>query len=159
MQKSYLFYMFSILILFIGIKIAFSLIYIIDQEKSINNGNYPSEENEGNYTLNILLKEQNVFKSRFMKLLELTRLNEGYFNKTIKKKINQWKNSSYPYIDIERFSIPIISTISAGKSSFLNFLLNLKNSELQTGEGITTKICVIVRHKKGEKKENFIKLI
>ena len=106
--------MFSIFILFIGIKIAFSFIYIKDQEKSINNGNNLSDENEGNFTLSILLKEQNIFKSRFMKLLELTRLNEGYFNKTIKKKINQWKNSSYPYIDIERFSIPIISTVSAG---------------------------------------------
>ena len=150
--------MFSIFILFIGIKIAFSFIYIKDQEKSINNGNNLSDENEGNFTLSILLKEQNIFKSRFMKLLELTRLNEGYFNKTIKKKINQWKNSSYPYIDIERFSIPIISTVSAGKSSFLNFLLNLKNSELQTGEGITTKICVIVRHKKGEKKGKLYKV-
>ena len=132
-----------------------------DQEKITHNGNNEnslSHENEENYILNDMLKEQNIFKSRFMKLLDLSRIGDGYPDEKIKMKINKWKNSSYPYMDIERFSIPIISTVSAGKSSFLNFLLNLENNKLQIGESITTKFCVIIRHKKGEKKGKIYKV-
>ena len=157
-QRSCLFCILSILILIIGLIIPFSC-FFKDQEKITNNENNTLDENDGNFTLNDLLKEQNVFKSRFMKLLDLSRIGDSYSDEKIKRKINKWKNSSYPYMDIERFSIPIISTVSAGKSSFLNFLLNLENNKLQTGESITTKFCVIIRHKKGEKKGKIYKVI
>ena len=157
-QRSCLFCILSILILIIGLIIPFSCLFK-DQEKITNDENNTLDENEGNFTLNNLLKEQNVFKSRFMKLLDLSRIGDSYSDEKIKRKINKWKNSSYPYMDIERFSIPIISTVSAGKSSFLNFLLNLENNKLQIGESITTKFCVIIRHKKGEKKGKIYKVI
>lgn len=40
------------------------------------------------------------------------------------------------------------SNISAGKTSILNYILNLKNNLLQSGENITTKFCVIIRDNK-----------
>ena len=43
-------------------------------------------------------------------------------------------------------------TISAGKTSILNYILNLKNNLLQIGENITTKFCVIIRDNKNYKK-------
>ena len=83
-----------------------------------------------------------------MKYLDFSRIDEFFSEGDIKKKINIWKNISYPYLGIERFAIPMISTISAGKSSTLNYLLNLKNNKLQIGEKITTKFCMIIRHNK-----------
>ena len=46
----------------------------------------------------------------------------------------------------------MISTISAGKSSILNYILKLKNNKLETGPNITTKFCVIIRDNKKYKK-------
>lgn len=71
--------------------------------------------------------------------------------KTI-KKIETWKNKAYSYSGIERFSIALISTISAGKSSILNYILKLENNKLETGPKITTKCCVIIRDNKKYKK-------
>ena len=68
-----------------------------------------------------------------------------------KKNIEDVKNSIYPYLGLERFAIPMISTVSAGKSSTLNFLLNLPNNKLEIGESVTTKFCVIIRHNKNYK--------
>ncbi len=47
---------------------------------------------------------------------------------------------------IERFSIQIIGLISSGKSTFLNYLLNIEC--LETKYDITTKCIVIIRHNK-----------
>ena len=91
-----------------------------------------------------------------MKYLELSQIINSIDNKTIKQNINFWKNISYPYLGIERFAIPMESTISAGKTSILNYILNLKNNLLQIGENITTKFCVIIRDNKNYKKgKNF----
>ena len=128
--------------------------YIYNHLIKRNNIN-PINENQNKIeeeSLNILkneLKRQNRLKYNFMKYLDFSRINEFYSEgEEIKKKINIWKNISYPYLGIERFAIPMISTISAGKSSTLNYLLNLKNNKLQIGEKITTKFCMIIRHNK-----------
>lgn len=47
---------------------------------------------------------------------------------------------------IDRFSIPIIGLISSGKSTFLNYLLNIDC--LESKYDITTKCIVIIRHNK-----------
>ena len=47
---------------------------------------------------------------------------------------------------IERFCIPIIGLISSGKSTFLNYLLNIDC--LESKYDITTKCIVIIRHNK-----------
>ena len=51
------------------------------------------------------------------------------------------------YINIERFAIPVIGRISAGKSTFLSYLLGLK--DIKGDEEIaTTQIICIIRHNK-----------
>ena len=50
---------------------------------------------------------------------------------------------------IDRFSIPIIGLISSGKSTFLNYLLNIDC--LESKYDITTKCIVIIRHNKSLK--------
>ena len=106
----------------------------------------------GNFSLKIQKEEQDILKKNFMKYLELSRIIDSIENETIKQTINLWRNISYPYFGIDRFSIPMESTISAGKTSILNYLLNLKNNLLQIGENITTKFCVIIRDNKKYKK-------
>ena len=89
------------------------------------------------------IKKQNIIKSKLWKFLE-----ENYANDT---KVTKIKNKIYPYLGLKRLSIPMISTVSAGKSSFLNFFLNLPNNMLQIGETKTTKFCIIIRHNKNYK--------
>jgi len=69
----------------------------------------------------------------------------------IKELIEEFKNKYYTYKDIKRFSIPVIGCISSGKSTILNYLLNLKKI-LQVAHKITTKCICIIRHRKGCKK-------
>ena len=95
------------------------------------------------------MEEQNIIKLKIMNYLENLE-NEEIQDK--KENIEYVKNRIYPYLGLERFSIPMISTVSAGKSSTLNFLLNLKNNILQIGEKATTKFCVIIRHNKNFKR-------
>ena len=69
--------------------------------------------------------------------------------------LEDFKNKYEKYIDIERFSIPIIGVIDSGKSSFLNFLLGINCLEMNSD--ITTKCVVIIRHKKDlEENERYI---
>ena len=56
----------------------------------------------------------------------------------ISKKYGRFKN-------IKRFFIPIIGIISSGKSTFMNYLLQLNNI-LEIGEQITTQFICIIRH-------------
>ena len=76
--------------------------------------------------------------------------NELIKDKSIIKDINNFKNKYYNYLNISRFAIPIIGSISAGKSTLLNYLLQLKNL-LEIGEGITTEFFSIIRHNKNYK--------
>ena len=68
-----------------------------------------------------------------------------------KDMIKEFKNKYYIYKGIKRFAIPVIGCISSGKSTILNYLLNLKKI-LQIGGDIVTKCVCIIRHKKGCKK-------
>lgn len=99
-----------------------------------------------------LLKEKmeihNIIKSKIMIYFENMEYEEI---KAKKEKIEYVKNIIYPYLELERFAIPLISTVRAGKSSTLNFLLNLKNNILQIGESSTTKFCTIISHNKNFK--------
>ena len=52
-----------------------------------------------------------------------------------------------PFLNINRFIIPIIGVINSGKSTFMNNLLNLQNI-LQIGDTITTRFAAIIRHDK-----------
>ena len=56
----------------------------------------------------------------------------------ISKKYGRLKN-------IKRFFIPIIGIISSGKSTFMNYLLQLNNI-LEIGEQITTQFIYTIRH-------------
>ena len=49
------------------------------------------------------------------------------------------------YINIKRFTIPVIGRISSGKSTFLNAILGLNNI-LESNTDITTKFVCIIRH-------------
>ena len=109
----------------------FSL-YNKDEEDFAENKeqNYENEEEEQKYFYDTsLIKEkdrQNKLKKNLMKLLESSQNIRTLNEKQILQKIDIWKNHTYPYLGIERFSIPMISTISAGKTSTSNYLLNLK---------------------------------
>ena len=65
----------------------------------------------------------------------------------IKSIIEKFKKKYHTYININRFSIPIIGPISSGKSTFYNYFLGL-NGCLETKEKITTKTICIIRHNK-----------
>ena len=68
-------------------------------------------------------------------------------DESIIKEFQNLKDKYYNYLNISRFSIPIIGSISVGKSTLLNYLLNLRNF-LQSGERITTRFFCIIRHNK-----------
>ena len=65
--------------------------------------------------------------------------------------LKEFKNEYEKYIDMQRFSIPIIGTVSSGKSTFLNFLLGI--DYLEFSHKITTKCVTIIRHKPIDKPE------
>ena len=94
------------------------------------------------------MEKHNIIKSKIMTYLENF---EDVEILAKKEKMQDIKNKIYPYLGLERFAIPMISTVSAGKSSTLNFLLNLANNKLEIGESATTKFCVIIRHNKNYK--------
>ena len=86
-------------------------------EEPIKSEEEKSQFISGNFSLKIQKEEQDILKKNFMKYLELSRIIDSIKNETIKQTINLWRNISYPYFGIDRFSIPMESTISAGKTS------------------------------------------
>ena len=60
----------------------------------------------------------------------------------LEKEFNKYEK----YVGIKRFCIPVIGLISSGKSTFLNFLLNIEC--LESKFDITTKCVVLIRHNK-----------
>ena len=108
--------------------------------------NYSIYENKS--SLEKKMEKHNIIKSKIMTYLENF---EDVEILAKKEKMQDIKNKIYPYLGLERFAIPMISTVSAGKSSTLNFLLNLANNKLEIGESATTKFCVIIRHNKNYK--------
>ena len=71
--------------------------------------------------------------------------------------IEKFKTKYHTYININRFSIPIIGPISSGKSTFYNYFLGL-NGCLETKEKITTKTICIIRHNKNNIKPKIYKI-
>ena len=98
---------------------------------------------------NILIS-QNESKYKLMYILDKSRYIESISDEKIKNLISKWKKDNLAYLGIERFSIPMLSTINTGKSSTLNFILN--TNYLQVRDNVTTKCCVIIRDRKGYKK-------
>ena len=80
----------------------------------------------------------------------------NYYNKyldddRIKKETNNIKEKYYTYANITRFAIPIIGSVGVGKSTLLNYLLDLNNF-LETGIDITTRFLCIIRHNQNYEK-------
>ena len=82
------------------------------------------------------------------KILQSFELNLKYINdKLLLYKINLFKSEFEKFVNLKRFSIPIIGKINSGKTTFLNYLLDL-NDLLETSENITTKFICLIRHNK-----------
>ena len=100
-----------------------------DEEPTIIN---PTNFNKLMKKIEILDEFVNNF--RFYKNINVTK----EFLNTLSKKYLRFKG-------IERFCIPIIGVISSGKSTFMNYLLQLNNI-LEIGDNITTQFICIIRH-------------
>ena len=74
----------------------------------------------------------------------------------LKNLILEFQKKYAQYKGLKRFSIPVIGCISSGKSTILNYLLNLNNI-LEIGEDITTKCICVIRHQKNLKKPRVFK--
>ena len=74
----------------------------------------------------------------------------------LKKLILEFQEKYAQFKDLKRFSIPVIGCISSGKSTILNYLLNLNNI-LEIGEDITTKCICVIRHQKNIPKPRIFK--
>ena len=83
--------------------------------------------------------------------MAIPEINDEYF--LFKKKYEQFKG-------IKRFAIPVFGIISSGKSTFLNYILNL-DELLEIKEDISTQFICIIRNKKNLKKPKLysIKLV
>ena len=94
----------------------------------------------------------------------ITRLNELLFsNKTIlDKKFEEEMNKFYikysNQISLKRYSIGIFGKISSGKSTFLNYLLGLKDI-LQVKSEVATKFVCFIRHNKNNDVPKFYEAI
>ena len=73
--------------------------------------------------------------------------------KNLKEEIKKFNENYSNYEELERFSIPVIGKISCGKSTILNYLLDLEDS-LQIESNTTTKFICIIRHNKLLKGKN-----
>ena len=99
-----------------------------------------------------LVEKLNKVNKKINEFLSLT----NYYNKyiddeNIKHQVDMIRNKYYTFLNIKRFAIPIIGSVSVGKSTLLNYLLDLKNF-LETGTDITTRFLCIIRHNINYKK-------
>ena len=94
----------------------------------------------------------------------ISRLNELLFSneKILDKKFEEDKNKFYTkystQISLKRFSIGIFGKISSGKSTFLNYLLGLKDV-LQVKSDVATKFVCFIRHNKNNAIPKFYEAI
>ena len=110
---------------------------IIEEKKDVQNIKKHEQE--------LVFKLKDVNKKLF-DFLSLTDYYDKYIdNEDIIKNIRILREKYYSYKNIKRFSIPIIGSVNAGKSTLLNYLLNLRNF-LETGSDITTRFFCIIRH-------------
>ena len=84
------------------------------------------------------------------KILDNSQEEIKYIEEELSDKINSFITNYQKFDNIKRFAIPIIGKINCGKSTILNFLLNLDDI-LQYSCGTTTKFISIIRHNKNLK--------
>ncbi len=132
----------------------------IKENKEINETN--EEKNEKN---EIDEKKNNKLSNFFNHFESLTMFFKDYISpeletEGIKKEYDYFKEKYGQYKGIKRFAIPVFGIISSGKSTLLNYLLNL-NEILEMEEEISTQFICIIRNKKGLKKPKLysVKLI
>lgn len=125
-------------------------------ENDENEGNIIIEEDKEKIYETKKGDEENIIENnnkledtliKINKLFELYKFDsdnkEGTILYTFNEKYGQYKG-------LKRFAIPVFGIISSGKSTFLNYILNLNNI-LEMDEQITTKFVCIIRNKKGLK--------
>ena len=86
----------------------------------------------------------NELIEKFYNIFEIQRGNIKTLAPELVNLQEEFKPKYLNFINIKRFAIPIIGRISSGKSTFLNFLLGLKNI-LETNTNIATKFVCIIR--------------
>ena len=151
-RKSLLTYI-SIIVLILSLILAPYILYLKNSQDNSSNSNIVNIEDEEKNESQILkndLIHQNDLKYKLMEILDLSRLIDTISDKNLRSIIYKWKNDNFPFLGIERFAIPVLSTISSGKSSLLNYIAN--TNYLQVRENVKTKFCIMIRHKKGYKK-------
>ena len=74
-------------------------------------------------------------------------------DKTLLSRLYKYILKYQKFEGIKRFSIPVIGCANCGKSTILNYTLNL-NDILETSFDITTKFITIIRHNEGLKGKN-----
>jgi len=104
--------------------------------------------NDFDKTIKFINKVNFYLKFYKNEIIELSKKDEE-----IKQQIQQFNLSYSKYEGLERFSIPIIGKISSGKSTILNYILDLKEA-LQVQSKTTTKFICIIRHNKSLKDKN-----
>lgn len=99
-----------------------------------------TENNETNFdeTIRNIGEINDVFFDNKEKLTKMSKLSD---------KIKSYIKNYQKFEKIKRFSIPIIGKINCGKSTILNYLLNLDDT-LQYSCDTTTKFVSIIRHNK-----------
>ena len=158
-RKSLLTYI-SIIVLILSLILAPYILYLKNSQDNSSNSNIVNIEDEEKNESQILkndLIHQNDLKYKLMEILDLSRLIDTISDKNLRSIIYKWKNDNFPFLGIERFAIPVLSTISSGKSSLLNYIAN--TNYLQVRENVTTKFCIMIRHKKGYKKGKIYNVI
>ena len=98
---------------------------------------------ERNQELVEKLKDVNKKIYDFLSLTEF--YNKYVKDQNILDKHKILKEKYYTYLNIERFAIPVYGSVNVGKSTLLNYILDLKNF-LEIGIDITTRFLCIIRH-------------
>ena len=90
----------------------------------------------------------NIISELIQKIYNILIIDKKYiseFASDFKDLQDDFEPKYLQYINIKRFAVPIIGRVNAGKSTFLNFLLGLKDI-LQTDTKITTRFVCIIRY-------------
>ena len=120
---------------------------IKDEEPIIETKDEPNYENITfkKHNQELVEKLKNVNK-KIYEFLSLTDIYKRFVDdEDIIEKIKNLREKYYTYLNITRFAIPVIGSVSVGKSTLLNYILDLKNL-LETGTYITTNFFCIIRH-------------
>ena len=118
-----------------------------------NSGNRPPRDqkdikNDFDKTINFIFSINFYLKYYKEQIIEFFQNDQK-----IKQQIQKFSIKYSKYEELEKFSIPIIGKISSGKSTILNYILDLKGA-LQVQSKTTTKFVCIIRHNKSLKGKN-----